>query len=82
MLYHGHVKNGAIVLDDPTTLPEGARVEINVVANSEKPGKRSSTSTLYDRLKPIIGIATGLPTDLAENHDHYLYRRAKRNADE
>ena len=34
--------------------------------------------TLYERLKPVIGIAKGLPPDLARNHDHYLYGGPKR----
>jgi hypothetical protein len=29
--------------------------------------------SLYDRLRPLIGAAQGLPTDLARNHDHYLH---------
>jgi len=35
-------------------------------------------ASLYDRLKPIIGAAKGLPSDLARNHDHYLYGTPKR----
>jgi hypothetical protein len=26
----------------------------------------------------VIGIAKGLPADLAENHDHYLHGRPKK----
>lgn len=28
MTYHGHVKNGAVILDDPVSLPEGMEVMI------------------------------------------------------
>jgi hypothetical protein len=31
MTFRGHVRNGAVVLDAPTELPEGAAVEVNVV---------------------------------------------------
>ncbi len=31
MTYRGHVINGAVVLDPPASLPEGAAVEVNVV---------------------------------------------------
>ena len=31
MTYKGHVHNGVVVLDDPTQLEEGIRVEITVV---------------------------------------------------
>ena len=32
MTYRGHVRNGTVVLDTPAELPEGAAVEVNVVA--------------------------------------------------
>ncbi len=31
MTYRGHVKNGQITLDEPTRLPEGAEVNVEVV---------------------------------------------------
>jgi hypothetical protein len=31
--------------------------------------------SLYERLKPLAGAVEGLPRDLAENHDYYLYGR-------
>lgn len=34
--------------------------------------------SLYDALKPFIGIATDLPPDAALNHDHYLYGAPKK----
>ena len=34
MTYCGHVKNGQITLDKPATLPEGARVRVEVIKNS------------------------------------------------
>jgi hypothetical protein len=34
MTYRGHVRNGAVVLDDPAVLPEGAAVEVSVIAPS------------------------------------------------
>jgi hypothetical protein len=33
---------------------------------------------LYDRLKPVIGAAKGLPPDAALNVDHYLYDQPNR----
>ena len=43
MTYRGHVRNGAVVLDDPAVLPEGAAVEVSVIAPSatEAPPIRS-----------------------------------------
>ena len=36
MMFAGHVENGNIVLDESATLPEGAKVRIEVL--TEKPG--------------------------------------------
>lgn len=33
MTYRGQIRNGAVVLDPPAELPEGAAVEVNVVAS-------------------------------------------------
>jgi hypothetical protein len=72
MTYRGRVQNGVIVLDDPGKLPDGAEVEVRPI------GQAGQTRTLYDRLKNVIGTAEGLPSDLAENHDHYLHDVRKR----
>ena len=71
MIYRGHVHNGVVVLDDPAALPEGTLVEVDLVAED-------TGATLYDRLKPVIGTAQGLPPDAALNVDHYLYGQPKR----
>ena len=67
----GHVKNGIVVFDQPSTLPDGTPVRI-ILANG------TALPTLAERLKDVIGIAAGLPSDLAENHDHYLHGKPKR----
>lgn len=72
MTYKGHVENGTIVLDEPTDLPDGALVTVDVCAASER-AEDDSMPTLTDMLAPFIGKAVGLPEDAAENHDHYLY---------
>ena len=71
MIYQGHVKSGQIVLDEPVELEEGTAVQVELL--TEQPRK-----TLAERFKNIIGKAKGLPDDLAENHDHYLYGTPKR----
>jgi hypothetical protein len=87
MVYRGHVKDGMIVLDGPASLPEGAAVEVAVLpapAPSMAPAGQEGTAlqprvpSLYERLKPLVGAVEGLPRDLAENHDHYLYGRPKK----
>ena len=71
MTYRGHVENGVVVLDDPVELPEGAVVQVDLAEEEQIP-------TLAERLKDIIGIAEGLPSDLAENHDHYAHGKPKK----
>ncbi len=68
MTFKGKIKNGVVILDGDVKLPEGAEVELNL------PGQPNEQSpTLYERLKPVIGIAKGLPSDASKNVDHYLY---------
>jgi hypothetical protein len=73
--YTGQVQNGVIVLDEGTPpLPEGARLRFELIAETEGPRRR----TLAERLASVIGRAEGLPTDLADQHDHYLHGQPKR----
>jgi hypothetical protein len=73
--YTGEVKNGVVVIDEGTPLPEGARLRIELIAEPEaRPPQRSLTA----RLASVIGRAEGLPTDLADQHDHYLHGQPKR----
>ena len=78
MTYTGHVKNGVVVLDDKVKLPEGAEVTVNLRDSGDDGAAQDVTPTLYERLKPVIGAAKGLPPDLAENHDHYLHGRPRK----
>jgi hypothetical protein len=71
MTLEGRVENGAIVLDSPTPLPEGARVRIEVIARAEP--------TLFERIGHLAGAAKNLPPDAAEQHDHYLYGMPKKS---
>jgi adenosine/AMP kinase len=72
MTYRGRVKNGVIVLEPSANLPEGAEVEVS----SAQP--QQVIPTLSERLKDVIGIADGLPSDSSVNHDHYLYGAPKK----
>ena len=76
MVYRGHVKNGVVVLDEPAPLPEGAEVHVEIVAAVDVPPPQPPR-TLFDQLKPVIGMAKGLPSDAAQNVDHYLYGHPK-----
>jgi hypothetical protein len=74
MTYKGHIKNGIIVLDEPTQLPEGTEVEVAIRA----PAQPSRPSTLLERFGDLVGSCSELPPDMAENHDHYLHGREKK----
>ena len=72
--YTGQVQNGVIVFDGPPpALPAGTRVRIELIEPED-----DSTPTLAERLRPVIGAAKGLPSDLAEQHDHYIHGTPKR----
>jgi hypothetical protein len=71
MTLQGHVKNGTIVFDPPVVLPEGAAVQVEVVAEPKR-------KSLAERFKNTVGIASDLPVDMADQHDHYLHGTPKK----
>ncbi len=71
MTLRGHIKGGAVVLDEPTALPDGTPVKVRAV---DRPtAGPASTPTLGDWLLRYAGAIKGLPSDLARNHDHYIH---------
>lgn len=78
MVYRGHIRDGRIELEEQVRLPNGAPVEVSIIPQPPVGEDEELGPTLYERLKPVIGIAKGLPPDLAENHDHYLHGGPKR----
>lgn len=78
MVYQGHVENGTIRLPDSVVLPEGAKVRVEIVAPADHREPREGRTSLYDRLKPLIGAAKDLPPDASVNVDHYLYGHPKK----
>lgn len=73
----GHVANGTIILDNSATLPEGAKVRIEVMAEENHKVPDPSIPTLYDRLRSVVGKVQA-PPDASLNHDHYLYGQPKK----
>jgi hypothetical protein len=69
MTLRGRIRNGIVVLDEPTTLPEGTIVEVRAVEPTSQP----APATLYERYNSFIAAAEGLPEDLADEHDHYIH---------
>jgi hypothetical protein len=73
--YTAQVINGMIVLDEDKPLPpDGTRLRVEVIAESTGSRRR----TLAERIASVIGRAEGLPTDLADQQDHYLHGQPKR----
>jgi hypothetical protein len=71
MVYHGRVKDGAIVLDPEVELPDGAMVRVEVELTGES---RPGGDPLFRMTD--LAVETGIP-DLATNVDHYLYGHPK-----
>jgi len=74
MELHGTVQNGVVVLDTPTPLADGTKVKICVEPPAEMPRK----PTLGERLLELAGTVDDLPSDMAEQHDHYIHGTPKR----
>ena len=81
----GTVYQGVVVLDPPATLPEGQSVKIIVETVVEKEPSQAepvlhpssatpkAASPLGEMLLKYAGVIDDLPSDMAKNHDHYLY---------
>jgi hypothetical protein len=78
MVYRGRVKNGVVVLEGRARPEEGTKVTVQPVRKAARPSRKKRPLTLYERLKPLIGKAKGLPPDASINIDHYLYGLPKR----
>ena len=78
MTYRGKYKNGTVVLPKGVDIPEGAEVEVTAIRTPSNGSGEGSDSSFYERYKEFIGVLEGLPSDLAEKHDHYLYGAPKR----
>ncbi len=76
----GKVVNGVIILENGGTLPDGTIVRVEPVAESGPAESVKDVRKLRDMLLSHAGVIDDpeLPTDLAENLDHYLYGTPKR----
>ena len=75
MIYRGHVENGVVLLDENVQLPSGTKVKIEPVEPSGTRPDEGDGATVYERLKPFIGSAKGLPPDASKHIDDFLYGR-------
>jgi hypothetical protein len=70
MSFTGTVKDGVIVLPPGLKLPNGLEVQLIVPDSASPP-------SFADRYAAYIGAADDLPSDLAENLDHYVHGRRR-----
>ena len=67
MSFTGTVKDGAVVLPAGVKLPDGLEVQLTV----------PDSASFAERYAAYIGAADDLPSDLAENLDHYVHGHRK-----
>ena len=64
-------ESGKVVLPPGISWPEGTALRIDEI-------KKDEPKTLRELLKDFEGIASGLPSDMALNHDHYIHGSPKK----
>jgi hypothetical protein len=78
MTVQGQVKNGLVVPDAGSTLPEGARVVIQIVMDTESVSVSEDEKPRERAFMKFAGMAKDLPPDASVNLDHYLYGHPKK----
>jgi hypothetical protein len=79
MTYLGKVKGSVVVLDQAPDLADGTKVRVELEpVRSPRKHRDAKLDNLWEGLLKLAGTAKGLPADMAENHDHYLYGTPKR----
>lgn len=78
-------EQGVLRLKEPLSLPDGTQVDVIVTSHEEVNGEPSQVmdGRSWDTLTQLLAdceIDTGV-TDLASQHDHYLYGIPKRPTD-
>jgi hypothetical protein len=76
MVYRGIVKNGVVVLREGADLPDGTEVHVEPVVRDGS--LATAGPTLAEQFGDVIGTVPDLPSDMAEQHDHYLHGAPKR----
>ena len=71
MTLHGTLNKGIVVLDQAALWPEGTWVE--VIAHKG----RDKKTTLAEKLLRHAGTVPDLPSDMGEQHDHYVHETPK-----
>ncbi len=72
------VKNGRLVLDEPTDLPDGAEVEVVVIGDELTPDERAELHASLDRA--LDDSEAGRSVDAADYLRQYRARRENRSS--
>lgn len=75
MQYTGKIHGNTVVLDERPDVPDGTMVRVVILQDNME---RKPASDLARMLLTHAGVISGLPDDISENHDHYLYGLPKR----
>lgn len=73
MQYKGKIEGKSVILDEKPDVPDGTIVTVVILPDESEPA-----SDLARMLLAHAGTVSGLPEDMSENHDHYLYGLPKR----
>jgi hypothetical protein len=71
MSIQGIVKDGVVILPPGVAPADGTPVQVELPTQADADGLAKS-------LLEWAGKGVNLPSDLAENHDHYLHGRSKK----
>ena len=76
-------EQGVLRLKQPLSLPDGTQVDVTVTSHETDSGEQVMDGHSWDTLTQLLAeceIDTGV-SDLASQHDHYLYGIPKRLTD-
>lgn len=71
--FTAHSDGRVIVPDEPVEIPQGRSLRVHVEEIQEDAKPHSSREALLRIAREAEELNPNLPTDLAENLDHYLY---------
>ncbi len=78
MTFRAHSDGKVIIPDEPVEIPSGAVLNVTVEEVPAEAKPHSSRETLLRLAREAEAMDVDLPTDLAAQHDHYLYGSPKR----
>ena len=82
--YTGEVRNGVVVFDPGAPPPDGTKVRVEPIERSETPISGPDAESIAGTRAMLLAwarkaeeTAPPLPSDLAENHDHYAHGKPR-----